>query len=687
MCVNEMSFNSTTFPTVTCLAVMYGQVVRITRVARGQLRLCEFEIKLPSGVSRCEAGRWGPQCQRHCSNKCGAGPGNNFCHQGTGDCYDVNVATGKTYSESSRSPSSYPYPPTYAADSNTDTCFWSQNANTQEWWEVDLGRKYPVHQFQVSTYLSDYDRYLYPFTITVDGQMCVNETSFNSATFPTVTCPTVMYGQVVRITRVVRGRLCLCEVEIKLPSGVSRCEAGRWGPQCQRHCSNKCGAGPGNNFCHQGTGDCYDVNVATGKTYSGSSRYSSSYPSTYAADSNTDTCFWSQNANTQEWWEVDLGRKYPVHQFQVSTYLSDYDRYLYPFTITVDGQMCVNETSLPTVACSAVMYGQVVRITRAARGQLRLCEFEIKLPSGVSRCEAGRWGSQCNHHCSNTCGGGPGNNFCFQGTGDCYDGCMEGWWGNKCQHRCNKDCKQHACQQDNGSCAGCREGYHGDTCIESCSNVTDQCQQCTQGGSCTTCGGNFQLPACTKCSDGFYLKKPDAVHCTECPWRCDDDKPCNKTTGDCNKCPSGWEGQKCLQRSDGGAEKLIGPVVGSVTSVGLLLAVVVLATICWCRRSQKKAEMAETTITMSSIAEPMSSPTNVYTSPPTIADITSAAAQEDLHHEIRDPANVYEKLQIHNNMALEGETQSGVNLQAAGVTDNETIYVNMPAPAPGKKRP
>ena len=71
------------------------------------------------------------------------------------------------------------------------------------------------------------------------------------------------------------------------------------------------------------------VNVATGKTYSQISKYYSQGPSSNAANGDTGGVYSSSNCihtdvyqsyphpYTNPWWEVDLGRTYPVYTIKV----------------------------------------------------------------------------------------------------------------------------------------------------------------------------------------------------------------------------------------------------------------------------------------------------------------------------------------------------------------------------------
>ncbi|XP_070182356.1 uncharacterized protein, partial [Littorina saxatilis] len=135
------------------------------------------------------------------------------------------------------------------------------------------------------------------------------------------------------------------------------------------------------------------VNVATNKTYSQISNYFYKGAASNAADGNTagseEACSHTNvtdgvivPSDEYHWWQVDLGRIYPVHNITVWARDKLSNR-LYPFTITVDGQTCVSNVSDPgtrnlSVRCTSVMYGRVVRLTLMKKPEtLNLCELQI----------------------------------------------------------------------------------------------------------------------------------------------------------------------------------------------------------------------------------------------------------------------------------------------------------------------
>ncbi|XP_070183691.1 platelet endothelial aggregation receptor 1-like isoform X2 [Littorina saxatilis] len=376
------------------------------------------------------------------------------------------------------------------------------------------------------------------------------------------------------------------------------------------------------------------------------------------------------------WWQVDLGRTYPVHDIIVWARTGYSDR-LYPFTITVDNQTCVNVTSDPgtrshSVTCTAVMYGQLVRLTLMKKTEtLNLCELQIFVPGEVSQCKAGRYGRDCQLECGKNCGGGSGRNFCYQDTGVCYDGCNGNVAGD--------------------FCTACPDGRFGNQCERFCFIGCARCDQ--RSGVCTACTTNshLALPGCTECEDGYY--KQTASSCIQCPGTCDNNTPCDKTTGHCQQCPPGKTGDICDQdcqaglygdgcntrcgycrvnttchhqdgrcpegcvsgftepfclqvKEDASKDSLVASVVGSVIGAAVIIVVGVVAAVCWYRRSrggptEKRAALQEPGRTRSANKTMDSSDHR----PP-----SSLSPQEDTtYYEISDTANTHEMREVQNN--------------------------------------
>ena len=82
------------------------------------------------------------------------------------------------------------------------------------------------------------------------------------------------------------------------------------------------------------------------------------------------------------------------------------------------------------------------------------------------KCEAGRWGYQCENLCPENCAEGT----CKTDSLKCNKGCLAGFWSDDCNITCNSDhCK--TCDQDTGDCTECLagpHGYWGDSCSKSC---------------------------------------------------------------------------------------------------------------------------------------------------------------------------------------------------------------------------
>ncbi|KAK7089472.1 hypothetical protein V1264_024869 [Littorina saxatilis] len=254
------------------------------------------------------------------------------------------------------------------------------------------------------------------------------------------------------------------------------------------------------------------------------------------------------------WWQVDLGRVYPVHDITVWGRGGQTHR-LYPFTITVDGQQCARAVSggrQHSVTCATVINGRVVRLARDYRSDwdfsLNMCELEVWVcQSGYHRV-SNRTCELCNTNC---------DRGCYRGNGRC-DGCKPGYHGDQCDSQCSTihyRCTQ--CTQDSTcttcssnfqapACTGCKDGRWGAQCGTPCHGTCGQCTQDT--GSCTACSGFFKLPECKECLEGYY-KQSWSTSCTECTWQCLDNTVCSNTTGDCADCPPGKMGDRCQQGS------------------------------------------------------------------------------------------------------------------------------------------
>ncbi|KAL8606150.1 hypothetical protein ACOMHN_067133 [Nucella lapillus] len=384
-------------------------------------------------------------------------------------------------------------------------------------------------------------------------------------------------------------------------------------------------------------------NVALNKNYSQVSKYWMQGPSSDGANGDTSgtfgrgNCIHSTEPFDNPWWQVDLGRNYPVSRIDIWA-RNYFKERLYPSTITVDQQTCGSITSFPylnrkrEVTCSSVTYGRTVRITRQGSDMaINMCEMQIWVPREVSQCAAGKYGSACSSDCSINCGKGSGKNFCFQSSAYCYDGCVDGWYGDQCSSRCSpgcqnivcgrqsaqcncqtgyrgnactdcqygyyktssgtcekcsSNCRSQLCDSQTGKCDGCVAGWYGAMCTLSCQ--TAHCQQCDQdtGTVCSQCTLNSFLlpPQCTECEDGRY-----GAGCTQTCGQCKGAAVCNKTDGHCSNCQPGWKLPTCnTEISDGGDKETVNTnaIIGSVLGGSLIIGIcIILAVIILKRRS------------------------------------------------------------------------------------------------------
>ncbi|XP_070193807.1 uncharacterized protein [Littorina saxatilis] len=99
----------------------------------------------------------------------------------------------------------------------------------------------------------------------------------------------------------------------------------------------------------------------------------------------TGNCIHTKNSDTTPWWEVDLGRSYPVYSVVVWA-RNGYESRMKGCIITVDGQECYRFDNTPasrdtSVTCtSGVLNGSVVRVSKDSTelsGTINMCEFEV----------------------------------------------------------------------------------------------------------------------------------------------------------------------------------------------------------------------------------------------------------------------------------------------------------------------
>ncbi|KAK7094674.1 uncharacterized protein [Littorina saxatilis] len=417
------------------------------------------------------------------------------------------------------------------------------------------------------------------------------------------------------------------------------------------------------------------------------------------------------------WWEVDLGRTYPVLDITVWERYG-YSSRLFPFVITVDDAICVMMTSDPerssrqnSLKCASVLYGRKVRITLLRTDQsLNLCEFQIWVPKGVSQCEAGMWGPSCHYFagCNEKCGKGHPNNFCDQGNGTCYDGCVAGRYGDWCDTPCRRGCLNNVCDRQTGLCTECYGNYHGGNCTDcvagkyghfcslscrssgcldnSCDKTTGLCADCPQnfvGSLCDGCiagqhGCDCSFPCLSSSCLNNQCNRTTGL-CDQCPenltgYLCDECNPgrhgencsipclssncsndqCDRETGLCVACPDGLIGGLCtvnhmettstVKYAERKGDDGTGKIIGAIFGVGLLMTITGVAVFCWYRRSKIVAE--------ENIEEtvPKVEPTHVGNMLPNTANQSwSAPRDESEHYEIGDEEDIYEPMRQGSN--------------------------------------
>ncbi|KAL8617487.1 hypothetical protein ACOMHN_062698 [Nucella lapillus] len=395
----------------------------------------------------------------------------------------VNVATGKTYNQSSLW--STELPSSHAANGDTGGTFSSancihtkENGDLNPWWEVDLGQPYPVYNIDLWA-RAVLKGQLYPSNITVDNKTCAEVTTFPSDTRElTVTCSAIMKGRKVRITRQGntgesnRDRVMnMCEMEIYV------CTDGWYGQQCSTRCSQGCQ----NTVCDRQSAQCSPCNAG--------------YTEARCAE-----C---------------VDRYYKTSR---STCISCSSNCL--------NQLC-DKTSGRCNGCVTGRYGDQCS-TRCPTGCLGACDQQS---SKCASCEDGWYGDQCSTRCPTGC-----QNACDQQSGKCVS-CKDEWYGHKCSTPCSTGCLNDRCLQS-GPCSSCKAGYTGSTCSE----CVDRYYK-TNSSTCTSCSSNCLNPRCDKtsgrCNDGLHGDQCS----TRCPTGCLN--ACDQQSGKCASCKDGWYGDQC----------------------------------------------------------------------------------------------------------------------------------------------
>ncbi|XP_076463541.1 uncharacterized protein LOC143295800 isoform X2 [Babylonia areolata] len=458
-----------------------------------------------------------------------------------GESHYVNVAQNKTYRQSSSC--FYLEPSSNAANGDTGgvysytNCIHTFRYDYNSWWEVDLGRTYPVYNMDVWA-RDGFQARLYS-NITVDGQWCA---SIDSNSFPNnttrkkeVTCPTIIYGRTVRVTRHKytytwsdpdSNTLNLCEVQIW------DCQAGWYGKQCDMNCSVGCE----DAVCDRQTGNCSECKA----DFYGASCH---LPCQYQ-------CLNKECIKDSGLCEVCPGN------FQ--------------------GDTCSD--------CQAGWYGKQCNITCPVGCEDAVCDRQT---GNCSECKAGFYGASCNESCQYQCL----NNECTRDTGLC-EACPENYQGNTCSEcetgffgpsciECPPLCVNNTCDKTTGRCAVCPDGYRGDTCSECNSgfygpacNVPCQYQclnnECTRDtGLCEDCPENYQGNTCSECNAGFY-----GASCNvSCQYQCLNNE-CTRETGLCEACPENYQGSTCSAVTD-----TTPVIVGVAVSVIVFILIIVIVPI------------------------------------------------------------------------------------------------------------
>ncbi|XP_070202263.1 cell death abnormality protein 1-like [Littorina saxatilis] len=131
------------------------------------------------------------------------------------------------------------------------------------------------------------------------------------------------------------------------------------------------------------------------------------------------------------------------------------------------------------------------------------------------------------------------------------------------------------------NCTACSPGWYGDQCDKECGSqmcLLDMCDQTT--GLCLACKGGYAGDTCTVCLPGWYGDRCD-IKCQSQSCLLDNS---NKTTGWSVACAVFNDDVESSERQS------IYVIVGAILSVGLLLIIAVVATICWLHRSKERKQ-------------------------------------------------------------------------------------------------
>ncbi|KAL8560994.1 hypothetical protein ACOMHN_050074 [Nucella lapillus] len=519
----------------------------------------------------------------------------------------VNVARGKTYNQSSKwdtqGPSSKAANGQTGGSFPTNCIHTAENGDLNPWWEVDLDQPYPVYNIDLWARATFKER-LYPSVITVDNKTCAKVTTFPSDTRnQTVTCSAIMKGQTVRITRQgntgdINGdrTLNMCEMEIYV------CTDGWYGQQCSTRCSPGCQ----NTTCDRQSAECSPCNAGYNGTRCAECQdgYYTNSTMCFQCSSNCqsgmcnkttgvckgcvpgrygDQCSTSCPTGCLNACDQQSGNcsscKGGWYGDQCSSNCSS----------GCDGNVC--QQSGECSPCKEGWYGGLCSVA-CPSGCLSACDQQ----SGkCASCKDGLHGDQCSTRCPTGCL----NDRCLQSglcssckagyTGSNCSGCQDGYYTNSTMcSKCSSNCRPGMCDKTTGVCDGCVEGRYGDTCSSECQ--TANCQQCDQktGAVCTQCTLFRQPPACTDCLDGHH-KRSDNSGCSICTWSCKSGTVCDKTTGHCESCPPGKQGNNCQQDIDDNTGLIVGAVIGAIVAIVIVVIIIVIV------RKRKRATKSHST--------------------------------------------------------------------------------------------
>ncbi|KAH3875380.1 hypothetical protein DPMN_038644 [Dreissena polymorpha] len=174
------------------------------------------------------------------------------------------------------------------------------------------------------------------------------------------------------------------------------------------------------------------------------------------------------------------------------------------------------------------------------QGRANCTDTNCKSSGQCNECAAGEWALSCSADCGRCSPEAFGIVRCDINTGICStDSCVPGYHGNRCQNTCGFTCKDstsgvNECNRNTGICTnGCDIGYYDVYCDKNCS---DRCRN----RDCATTANDCRQ----ECAYGYYGNGYYAGGCnTPCLFaNCD---TCNKDSGQCSTCKTGFYGTRC----------------------------------------------------------------------------------------------------------------------------------------------